>query len=188
MKIKQVHNAPPPLPKAKRVAAYARVSCGTEAMLHSMSAQVSYYSEYISNNSEWEYAGVFVDEALTGTKDNRPGFQKMLSEARAGNILLIITKSISRFARNTLTVLESVRELKAIGVDVFFEEQNIYSLSAEGEVMLSILASYAQEESRSVSENIKWRVRKDFKNGRINYLRVLGYHLVDGVVTIRKCY
>jgi DNA invertase Pin-like site-specific DNA recombinase len=184
VKIKQVHNAPSPLPKAKRVAAYARVSCGTEAMLHSMSAQISYYSEYIANNSEWEYAGVFVDEALTGTKDNRPGFQKMLSEARAGNISLIITKSISRFARNTLTVLESVRELKAIGVDIFFEEQNIHSLSAEGEVMLSILASYAQEESRSVSENIKWRVRNDFKAGKINYLRMLGYHFVDGIITI----
>ena len=184
MKIKQVQHAPPLL-KTKRVAAYARVSAGSEAMLHSMSAQVSYYSEYISKNPDWEFGGVFVDEAITGTKDNRPGFQKMLSEARAGNISLIITKSISRFARNTVTVLESVRELKRLGVDVFFEEQNIHSLSAEGELMLSILASYAQEESRSASENCKWRIQKNFKEGKDNFgMRVLGYHCVDGVVKI----
>ena len=184
MHIKQIHAAPPPIPKPKRVAAYARVSSGKEAMLHSMSAQVNYYSDYITKHPEWEYAGVFVDEAITGTKDNRPGFQKMLAEARTGNISLIITKSISRFARNTVTVLESVRELKALGVDVFFEEQNIHSLSAEGEVMLTILASYAQEESRSASENQKWRVRKSFREGRVTGMAMLGYHLVDGVLTI----
>ena len=184
VKIKQIKHAPS-LAKAKRVAAYARVSAGSEAMLHSMSAQVSYYSEYISKNPDWKFGGVFVDEAITGTKDNRPGFQKMLSEARAGNISLIITKSISRFARNTVTVLESVRELKRLGVDVFFEEQNIHSLSAEGELMLSILASYAQEESRSASENCKWRIQKNFKEGKDNFgMRVLGYRCVEGVVTI----
>ena len=184
MQIRQVQNPPPPLPKRKRVAAYARVSCGKEAMLHSLSAQVSHYSGYIGSNPLWEYAGVFVDEALTGTKENRPGFQKMLAEARVGNISLIVTKSISRFARNTVTVLESVRELKAIGVDIFFEEQNIHSLSAEGEVMLTILASYAQEESRSASENQKWRVRKNFREGKVWGTQMLGYHQVRGVLTV----
>jgi len=175
MTVKLINAAPPPMPKPKRVAAYARVSCAKEAMLHSMSAQVSYFNDYIMKHPDWEYAGVFCDEAITGTKDNRPGFQKMLAEARAGNIQLIITKSISRFARNTVTVLESVRELKALGVDVFFERQNIYSLSAEGEIMLTILASYAQEESRSASENQKWRVRKMFKEGRVTGMAMLGY-------------
>ena len=184
MRIKQVQNAPPPIPKPKRVAAYARVSCGKEAMLHSMSAQISYYSDYITKRPDWEYAGVFCDEAITGTKDNRPGFQKMLTEARSGNISLIITKSISRFARNTVTVLQSVRELKALGVDIFFEEQNINSLSAEGELMLTILASYAQEESRSASENSKWRIRKDFKSGRFRGMPTLGYRVENGVLTI----
>ena len=97
---------------------------------------------------------------------------------------MIITKSISRFARNTVTVLQSVRELKAIGVDVFFEEQNIHSLSGEGEFMLSVLSSFAQEESRSCSENCKWRIRKDFQEGRPNTGRLLGYRLSGGVLTV----
>ncbi len=122
------------------------LSSGKDAMLHSLSAQISYYSDLIGKHPDWEYAGVFADEAITGTKETRPGFQKMLSECRAGKIELILTKSISRFARNTVTVLASVRELKALGVDIFFEEQNIHSLSAEGELMLTILSSFAQEE------------------------------------------
>ena len=138
----------PAQPKAKRVAAYARVSSGKDAMLHSLSAQVSYYSDLIQNHPGWLYCGVYADEALTGTKENRAEFQRLLSECRAGNIDLIITKSISRFARNTVVLLQTVRELKSMGVDVYFEEQ-------EGELMLTILASYAQEESLSASENQK---------------------------------
>ena len=151
------------LPLRKRVAAYARVSSGKDAMLHSLSAQVSYYSEHIQSHPEWEYAGVYVDEALTGTKDDRDGFQRLLADCRAGKIDMVLTKSISRFARNTVTLLETVRELKTLGVDVYFEEQNIHSLSGDGELMLTILASYAQEESRSVSENCKWRIRNQFR-------------------------
>ena len=113
----------------KKVAAYARVSNGKDAMLHSLSAQVSYYSSYIQKHGEWCFAGVYADEALTGTKDNRPGFQRMIADCKAGKIDMIITKSISRFARNTVTLLETVRELKALGVDVYFEEQNIHSMS-----------------------------------------------------------
>lgn len=112
-------------PKQKRVAAYARVSNGKDAMLHSLSAQVSYYSKLIQKTPGWDYAGVYADEALSGTKDTRGEFQKMLADCRAGKIDLIITKSISRFARNTVTTLQTIRELRLIEVDVYFEEQNI---------------------------------------------------------------
>ena len=163
------------IPKLKRVAAYARVSSGKDAMLHSLSAQVSYYSELIQNHSGWQYVGVYADEALTGTKDNRENFQRLLADCRAGKVDMIITKSISRFARNTVTLLETVRELKNMGVDVFFEEQNIHSLSADGELMLTILASYAQEESLSASENQKWRVKQKFSNGQPWRTYMFGY-------------
>jgi len=172
--------AVPQLPKLLRSAAYARVSSGKDAMLHSLAAQVDYYTEYIAKNPEWEFRGVFVDEAMTGTKESRPEFQRLLSECRAGTIDLIITKSISRLARNTITILASVRELKNLGVDVFFEEQNIHSLSGDGELMLSILSSYAQEESRSASENCKWRVRKDFQEGKVGGMTMFGFRLKNG--------
>lgn len=161
--------------KLFRTAAYARVSSGKDAMLHSLSAQVSYYNNLIQSNPEWLFCGVYADEALTGTKDSREIFQKLLAECRAGRIDLVITKSISRFARNTVTLLETVRELKGLGVDVYFEEQNIHSLSADGELMLTILASYAQEESFSASENQKWRIRKDFEQGKVSSITMLGY-------------
>ena len=126
----------PSMPKQKCVAAYARVSSGKDAMLHSMSAQVSYYSGMIQRNPEWSYAGVYADEAFTGTKDSREGFQHLLSDCRAGKIDMVITKSISRFARNTVTLLETVRELKALGVDVYFEEQNIIRLAGMASLCL----------------------------------------------------
>jgi DNA invertase Pin-like site-specific DNA recombinase len=183
MIIKDVTPVAPP-PKRKNVAAYARVSCGTEEMLHSLAAQVSAYSELIQGNSDWNYCGVYADEALTGTKDTRPEFQRLVADCRAGLVNLVITKSISRFARNTVTLLETVRELKTMGIDVFFEEQNIHSLSCEGELMLTILAGYAQEESRSCSENVKWRIRKDFAEGKPSTGKMLGYRLKDGILTI----
>lgn len=185
--IQKVQFPMPKQPKLKRVAAYARVSNGKDAMLHSLSAQVSYYSKLIQEHRGWLYCGVYADEALTGTKSNRENFQKMLAECRAGNLDLIITKSISRFARNTVTLLESVRELKDLGVDVYFEEQNIHSLSADGELMLTILASYAQEESYSASENKKWQIRKDFEKGKIGGILMLGYRrTADGSLEIVK--
>jgi len=150
---------------ATRVAAYARVSSGKDEMLHSLSAQVSYYSSLIQNHIGWQYSGVYADEAKTGTKDSRPNFQRLLSDCRAGNIDVVITKSISRFARNTVSLLNSIRELKELGIDVYFEEQNIHTISAEGELLITLLASYAQEESRSASENQKWRVNKNFQEG-----------------------
>ena len=155
----------PAAPKLTWVATYASVSWGKDAMLHSLSAQVSYYNNLIQNHPGWIFCGIYADEAVTGTKDSRDQFQKLLAVCRAGKVDLVITKSISRFARNTVTLLQTVRELKNLGVDLFFEEQNIHSLSADGELFLTILTSYAQEESRSVSENQKWRVRDKFRNG-----------------------
>ena len=151
--IQKIEPTTPIQPRLLRVAAYARVSSGKDAMLQSLSVQVSYYNDLIQGTPEWLFCGIYADEAMTGTKENRTEFQKMLTACRNGEINLIITKSISRFARNTVTLLKTVRELKNIGVDVYFEEQNIHSMSADGELMLTILASYAQEESLSVSEN-----------------------------------
>ena len=164
------------MPRLERVAAYCRVSSGKDAMLHSLSAQVSHYSELIQRRLGWAYAGVYADEALTGTKDDRPEFQRLLADCRAGKIDRVLTKSVSRFARNTVTLLETVRELKELGVAVYFEEQNIDSLSGDGELMLTILASFAQEESKSVSDNCKWRIRKDFSEGKpMNLPLLYGY-------------
>lgn len=168
------------LPRDKNVAAYCRVSSGRDAMLHSLEAQVSYYSGLIQSHSGWEYAGVYADEARTGTKDTRENFVRLLDDCRAGKIDMVLTKSISRFARNTVTLLETVRELKQIGVDVYFEEQNIHSLSTDGELMLTVLASYAQEESRSASENQKWRIKKNFEEGKPWSSTLLGYRNVNG--------
>ena len=172
------------MPKLKRVAAYARVSTGKDTMLHSLAMQVSYYSELIQRNPEWEYAGVYADEGLTGTKENRPEFQRMLQDCRDGKIDMILVKSISRFARNTVTLLETVRMLKEIGISVYFEEQKIDTLSGDGELMLSILASFFQEESRNVSENCKWRVRKKFEQGEPTGFRMYGYDVRNGAFTI----
>ena len=174
----------PPLPRRKRVAAYARVSVEKDTMLHSLAAQVSYYSGLIQKHAGWEYAGVFADEGLTGTKENRPEFQRLLSECRAGRIDMILVKSISRFTRNTVTLLSTVRELKALGVDVVFEEQNIHTLSGDGELMLSVLASFAQAESESVSENCKWRIRKKFQQGIVTGMTMYGYTIKNSVFTI----
>ena len=170
--------------KLKRVAAYARVSTGKDAMLHSLAAQVSYYSELIQHNPEYEYVGVYADEGLSGTRESRPEFQRMLKDCRDGKIDRILCKSISRFARNTVVLLETVRELKGLGVSVYFEEQNIDTMSGDGEFMLSILASFAQEESRSVSENCKWRVRKKFEQGIPTGFGMYGYEVRNGSFTI----
>lgn len=171
---------PPRQPKLKRVAAYARVSSGKDVMLHSLAAQVEYYSNYIRRHPGWEYVGVYADEAKTGTKDSREQFQQLLTDCKAGKINHIITKSISRMARNTVTLLETVQELKAMDITVYFEEQNIDTGTDDGELMLSILASYAQEASLSASENQKWRVRQNFENGQPWRGFMLGYRYKDG--------
>ena len=149
-----------------RVAAYARVSGGTENKLHSLANQVSHYSKYIQANAEWVYAGIYAEADEPGTKDARPEFQRLLADCRAGKIDIILTKALSRFARNTVTLLETIRELKALGINVIFEEQNIQTLSSAGELLLTLLAGFAQEESRSTSENINKRPFEAWKAQR----------------------
>ena len=168
----------PVLPKKRKVAAYARVSSGKDSMLNSLSQQVSYFSSKIQANKDWLYVGVYADEAYTGTKDDRSEFQRMLKDCKEGKIDLILTKSISRFARNTVTLLQAVRDLASIGVEIYFEEQNIYTLSSEGEFLITILASYAQEEARSVSENQLWRVKRNFENGIPWGAWLYGYNVI----------
>ena len=174
----------PVLVKKKRVAAYARVSCGKDTMLHSLKAQIDYYRDFICGNPDWEFAGVYADEAKTGTKDTREQFQMLLSDCEAGLVDMVVTKAISRFARNTVTLLETVRHLRELGIDVFFEEQNMHTLGEEGELLITLLASVAQEESLSCSENVKWRIRKGFEEGRASTCTMLGYRLVDGEITL----
>lgn len=173
------------MPKVVRVAAYARVSSDKDAMLHSLSSQVSYFSKMIQSHDSWKYVGVYSDEGLTGTKGKREGFIKIIQDAKAGKIDIIVTKSLSRFARNTVDCLKTIRELKAIDVDIFFEEQNIHTLSSNGEFLISLLAGYAQEESRQCSENTLWRVRKNFKEGKpYGGNSMLGYTLKKGEFTV----
>lgn len=183
MMVVRMQKAKEKIPTRKRVAAYARVSSTKDEMIHSLAAQVGYYNRYISSHPGWVFAGVYADEGITGTKSDRPEFARMLEDCRAGKIDLLLTKSISRFARNTVDLLNTVRELKDIGVEVYFEEQNIHTLSGDGELILTILASYAQEESLSTSENCKWRIRKRFENGELVNLRFMyGYKISKGKI------
>lgn len=178
--MKKVSKIEPTLPVApirKKVAAYARVSMETDRMMHSLSSQVSYYSELIQNNPEWQYVGVYADNFTSGTSaEKRPEFQRLVADCDAGKIDIVLTKSISRFARNTVDLLETVRHLKELGIEVRFEKERINSLSEDGELMLTLLASFAQEESRSISENIRWATQKRFEQGIPNgKFRVYGY-------------
>lgn len=176
-KIKQIEPIVPVLPSRKKVAAYARVSMETERLHHSLSAQISYYSELIQKNPEWEYVGVYADEGITGTDaTKRDEFQRMLADCEAGKIDIVLTKSISRFARNTVDLLETVRHLKELGIEIRFEKEHINSLSGDGEVMLTLLASFAQEEIISLSNNVKWGTRKRFEQGIPNgHFQIYGY-------------
>jgi len=177
-----------PIPKLlefKRVAAYARVSSGKDAMMHSLAAQVSHYSKYIQEEPGWVYAGVYADEAMTGTKNNRPELNRLLDDCKAGKIDLVMIKSASRLARNTVDLLTIIRGLKDIGVGIIFEEQNINTLEDEGELMLTIFAAVAEAESFSVSENCKWRIQKQFEKGELASLRFMyGYKVARGSVMI----
>lgn len=162
----------------KRVAAYARVSTDSEEQETSFDAQVDYYTNHIKNNPEWNFVKVYTDEGITATNTKkRDGFNEMVQDALAGKIDLIITKSISRFARNTVDSLVTVRKLKEIGVEIYFEKENIWTLDAKGEVLITIMSSLAQEESRSISENVTWGHRKRFSDGgcSVNYSWFLGY-------------
>lgn len=177
MRVKVINKRPASVLQKKRVCAYARVSTDSRRQEDSLENQMETYERLITGNPEYEFIGVFADQGISGYCENRPQFQRMMEKARAGEIDLIITKSISRFARNTVTVLKFARELKELGVGIFFEEQNINTLSGDGEMMLAVLASFAQEESRSMSENNKWSIRKKFERGEvmITTSRFLGY-------------
>lgn len=164
--------------KRRRAAAYARVSSDHAEQLTSYAAQVEYYTRYIRARSDLIFAGVYADEGITGTSTaHRQGFRQMIEDALAGKIDLIITKSVSRFARNTVDSLSTIRLLKAHGVECFFEKENIRTFDGRGELLLTIMASLAQEESRSVSENCTWGQRKRFADGKVTvpFSRFMGY-------------
>ena len=164
--------------KKRKVAAYARVSTDREEQQNSYEAQVSHYTQYIQRNPEWEFVEVYADEGITGTSTKkRDGFNSMIQDALAGKIDLILTKSVSRFARNTVDSLMAVRKLKEHLVEVFFEKENIYTFDSKGELLITIMSSLAQEESRSISLNTTWGKRKSFADGKVSlaYSNFLGY-------------
>lgn len=161
----------------KRVAAYARVSTDMEEQQSSYAAQVDYYTRHITTHTGWQLVRVYTDEGISGTSTkHRAGFQQMITDALSGNIDLILTKSVSRFARNTVDTLTHVRQLKEAGVEVFFEKENIWTLDSKGELLITIMSSLAQEESRSISENVTWGHRKRFADGKVMvpYASLLG--------------
>ena len=164
--------------RKRRVAAYARVSTDKEEQQTSYEAQIDYYTKLIDSNPSYELVKVYTDEGISATSTkHRKGFNEMISEALKGNIDLIITKSVSRFARNTVDSLTAIRTLKEAGCEVFFEKENIYTFDSKGELLITIMSSLAQEESRSLSENITWSVRKGFSDGKytIHFTEFLGY-------------
>lgn len=175
----------PPIAQAAKqlwVAAYARVSSGSDDQLNSFAVQVAYYTELIQKNEDWVFAGIYADEAVTGTRaDKRTEFQRLLQDCRAGKIDRILTKSISRFARNTLDCIEAVRELQALGVSVKFEKEGIDTGKMGSEMLLSMLSAAAQEESLSISRNLKWAIRKRMEAGTFKLSNApFGYLLEDG--------
>lgn len=164
-------------PEKRKVAAYARVSTEHEEQLSSYEAQIDYYTDLIKNNPNWEFAGVYSDEGITATSTTRrDGFNKMVKDAIEGKFTLIITKSISRFARNTVDSLVTTRKLKEHGVEVYFEKESLWTFDSKCELLLTILSSIAQEESRNISENTKWGIKKAFQDGKtyVPYKHFLG--------------
>ena len=164
--------------RKKRVAAYARVSTEQDEQQSSYEAQVDFYTRHIKSNPDWEFVEVFADRGITGTNTkNRENFNRMIDLALNGGIDIILTKSISRFARNTVDTLQTVRELKAVGVEVRFEKENLHTFDPKCEMMLTIMSSLAQEESRSISENVRWGKQKSMRDGKVSlaYSRFLGY-------------
>ena len=162
----------------KRVAAYARVSLETDRLAHSLAAQTSYYNEFIQSKPDWVLAGIYADSFISGTEmSNRADLKRLITDCEQGKVDVVLCKSISRFARNTVDLLNTVRGLKEMGIEICFEKESISSLSEEGELLMTILASFAQEESRSISENVKWGIRKRFRTGTsgVRNKTVLGY-------------
>ena len=176
---KTLHSKMPVNARSRRkVAGYARVSTDSEEQLTSYEAQVDYYTKYIRSNPDWEFVDVYTDEGISATNTrHRDGFNRMIADALAGKIDLIVTKSVSRFARNTVDSLTAVRKLKEHGTEVYFEKEGIYTFDSKGELLITIMSSLAQEESRSISENVTWGQRKRFADGKVSlpYKSFLGY-------------
>ncbi|HEL9638691.1 TPA: recombinase family protein [Streptococcus suis] len=174
--------------KKRRVAGYARVSTDHEDQATSYESQMRYYSEYINGRDDWEFVKMYSDEGISGTNTKlRTGFKAMVEDALNGKIDLIITKSVSRFARNTVDSLTTVRQLKEVGVEIYFEKENIWTLDSKGELLITIMSSLAQEESRSISENVTWGLRKQFAEGKVHfpYTNVLGFKAgEDGAIVV----
>ena len=174
----------------RKTAGYARVSTDTEQQATSYAAQVDYYTKYITSNPDWDFVGIYTDDGVTATNtSHRNGFNQMIEDALAGKIDLIITKSVSRFARNTVDSLTTVRELKENGIEIYFEKENIWTLDAKGELLITIMSSLAQEESRSISENTTWGKRKSFADGKasVSFSTFLGYDRgADGEFVINE--
>lgn len=171
----------------RKVAAYARVSTNSDEQYTSYEAQVNYYQKFIEDRLDWEYINVYADEGITGTSTKkRVEFNRMITDALQGKIDLIITKSISRFARNTLDTISYVRKLKNNGIEVFFEKENLWTLDPKSELILTIMASIAQEESRSISQNVTWGKRVGFQQGKVSfaYKTFLGYKKEDDKIVI----
>lgn len=165
-------------PVKRKVCGYARVSTDHDDQENSYNAQVDYYTNYIKSHADWEFVGIYTDEGISGTSTKRrEGFKKMVADALAGKVSLIITKSASRFARNTVDSLSTIRKLKEHGVEVYFEKENIWTFDGKGELLITIMSSLAQEESRSISENTTWGQRKRFADGKVcvPFKRFLGY-------------
>lgn len=174
----------------RRVAAYARVSTDMEEQLTSYEAQVSYYTNYIKSRRDWEFVDIYTDSGITGTSiKRRKGFKRMIADAMAGKIDLIITKSVSRFARNTVDSLTAIRQLKEKGTECYFEKENIWTFDGKGELLLTIMSSIAQEEARSISENCTWGQRKRFADGKVTvpFKSFLGYDRgADGNLVVNE--
>ncbi|MCF0137547.1 MAG: recombinase family protein [Oscillospiraceae bacterium] len=180
--------APKNAPVKRKVAGYARVSTGSEEQATSYEAQVDYYTSYIKGRDDWEFVGVYTDDGISAlSTKKRDGFNQMVQDALDGKIDLIVTKSVSRFARNTVDSLTTIRKLKEHGTECYFEKEGIYSFDSKGELLLTIMSSLAQEESRSISENVTWGQRKRFADGKVSmpYKHFLGYRKgADGLPEI----
>lgn len=190
------------LPKIKKisVAAYARVSTEKDEQHNSLEAQKAYFTKYIKERNDWQFAGLYYNDGISGlSRKNRDGFNRLIEDALQGKIDLIVTKSISRFARNTVDSLSTIRKLKEHGTEVYFEKENIWTFDSKGELLITIMSSLAQEESRSISENCTWGQRKRFADGKVTvpFEHFLGYdrgedgNLVvnkEQAVTVKKIY
>ncbi|MDD3193797.1 MAG: recombinase family protein [Oscillospiraceae bacterium] len=166
----------------RRTAGYARVSTDSDEQFTSYEAQIDYYTKFIQARDDWEFVKVYTDEGISATNTkHRDGFKQMVRDALNGKIDLIVTKSVSRFARNTVDSLTTVRKLKEHGTEIYFEKENIYTFDSKGELLITIMSSLAQEESRSISENVTWGQRKRFADGKVSmpYKQFLGYEKGD---------